>query len=537
LVVAVSLWLRTTELGKLPGINGDEAWFGVQVSQMVAGRPFALRTPSGLPVHPFFVALEAPLVALFPGSLWVLRAPAVVMGALAVLVVFVLTSRILDRTTALLATILLLSLPSAIGYSRLGAIAFPGETSLFSMLAVYFAIRGRGIATFLSYIACLLVHASNIFLLPVLLPLWVVSLWRGEARPAKRRQVVWITGAIVLIPIVTWMFLVPGSERLALLAERAEPANWVRFMQNYGRLITGVSLRHFVVGPLSPQADARCDGIFWTFVAVLLVFGLPRLVQGRQWHIVALIVGIVLGAMALYLAGGREALRPHHERYGFYLFLPTILAIATLLSSLLPNADSDGSTISRQASLAVVLLGPWVLFVSFRADYIDAIERAGGESHVSFRSAAIEPKQQALQLIIGDLSSGNLRRASKLSAAAAAGHHRNALNGEREHTWPVVAEDWWLYWPLRFVATRHPATTIISPEGDRFDPFDPRRPAPNWKPFMDALSGGGYAVAYADGALERLISSTFPARRRRQWTIQDYASRHFLTVFRIEPEQ
>lgn len=41
-----ALGLRAWGLGHLPGINGDEAWFGVQMQELRAGLP-AWRTPTG----------------------------------------------------------------------------------------------------------------------------------------------------------------------------------------------------------------------------------------------------------------------------------------------------------------------------------------------------------------------------------------------------------------------------------------------------------------------------------------------------------
>jgi 4-amino-4-deoxy-L-arabinose transferase-like glycosyltransferase len=532
-----ALWVRTSDLGNLPGINGDEAWYGVQVSQIMAGRPFALRTPSGLPLNPFFVALEAPLLFVFQPSFWILRAPAVVLSVVAVVAVFVLGSRVLDRTTALLASLLLATLPPVIGYSRLGGVSVPGECMLLGILALYFAFRGKGLATLCSFVACVFIQPSNIFLFPALLALFVAALWRTETEASKRRQIVWMTGAIVLIPLVTWILITPGSERLSLLAARAAPSNWLRFLRHYGRLISGVSLNHFVVGPLSAQADTRSDGIFWSLFLTLLVLGVPRLVQRRQWDRIALIIGLILGGMALYLAVGPEILRPHRERYGLYLVIPTVLGAASLISSLLPDPDCDGSWVLRQACLAVIVLGAWGLLFSFKTRYLDAIKETGGESHVTFRTAAIEPKQQAFQRILDDLANRNPGLAQEASAPRSAIIQENQLGSERRRAWPVLAEDWWLYWPLRFLSSRHPEIAVISPEDDRFDPYDPGRPARPWQPFMTALSSGGYAVAFADGELERLISSSVPSSRRRQWDIQDYAGRRLISVFRVESEQ
>ena len=466
----------------------------------------------------------------FRPSFWILRAPAVISGVLAVVLVYILGSRITDRSTALLSSFILASLPCAVAYSRFGWDA--SQTPLLRLLALYFAFRGNGFAMLFSLVACLLVHASNVFLLPVLLPPFVVALWRTESEASKRRLVVWMSGAIVLIIFVTWILIARSSDRLMLVA-RGAPSNWLRFLQHYGRLISGVSPDHFVVGPLSVESDARSDGIFWSLFLALLVLGVPRLVQRRQWETIALIVGLMLGAMALYLVAGPE-IRPHQDRYGMYLLLPTILVIASLISSLLPDSDCDGTSVLRQACLAVILLGGWALLFSFKIHYLDAIRATGGESHVTFRTAEVEPKQQAFQLIVSDLANRDPSLARETSTSRS-GIVEPRVGGEPRRSWPVLAENWWLYWPLRFLSSRHPEIAIISPEDDKFE-LGHRTPV-DWKPFMTALSSGGYAVAFADGELERLISSCVPSSRRRQWDIQNYAGRRLISVFRVESEQ
>src|SRR4051812_17499537 len=50
-----SVWYRSVDLGNVPGINGDEAWYGVQMESMLAGAPVRWLTPSRLPLNPIHV--------------------------------------------------------------------------------------------------------------------------------------------------------------------------------------------------------------------------------------------------------------------------------------------------------------------------------------------------------------------------------------------------------------------------------------------------------------------------------------------------
>src|SRR5438270_649405 len=83
--------------GTIPGINGDEAWYGVQMESMLAGRPFAWATPSGLPLNPIHVGPLAMALWASGPVFWVLRAPAVASGLLLLPIAYVLLSRALDR--------------------------------------------------------------------------------------------------------------------------------------------------------------------------------------------------------------------------------------------------------------------------------------------------------------------------------------------------------------------------------------------------------------------------------------------------------
>ncbi len=60
-ILIVAIALRGWRLGNIPGVNGDEAWSGVQAMRLASGQPIAWRTPTGNPVNPFYLG---PLTAL-----------------------------------------------------------------------------------------------------------------------------------------------------------------------------------------------------------------------------------------------------------------------------------------------------------------------------------------------------------------------------------------------------------------------------------------------------------------------------------------
>jgi hypothetical protein len=170
LSLIASVWYRSVDLGNVPGINGDEAWYGVQIESMLAGAPVRWLTPSRLPLNPIHVIPLALLLKAYGPAFWVLRAPSLATGLLLLPLSYFLLSRVLDRFTALLATLLLAANPALIAHSRFGWDA--SHSPLISLLIPAFALMGRELATFAALMVALVVHPTNVFLTPVaVLPL------------------------------------------------------------------------------------------------------------------------------------------------------------------------------------------------------------------------------------------------------------------------------------------------------------------------------------------------------------------------------
>jgi hypothetical protein len=54
-VLLATLWLRWHGLENLPGLNGDEAWYGVKAWEIAHGVPTDWHTPTGNPLNPLFL--------------------------------------------------------------------------------------------------------------------------------------------------------------------------------------------------------------------------------------------------------------------------------------------------------------------------------------------------------------------------------------------------------------------------------------------------------------------------------------------------
>ena len=506
LLFAIAFWFRVAHLQKVPGINGDEAWYGVQAANLLAGRPLAWWTPTGLPLNPFFTSIEVLLLAIFKPAFWILRAPAVISGVLTVVLTYVLGARALDRIAALIATILMATLPIAIGYSRFGW--DPSQTPLFSLLALSFALRGHALGTALSFLLCLVVHASNVFLLPALaLPFLTTTVRRCPGWPARGWGWLLGTAAAAVAIILAFTHLFPHVIRIDPARLLDAPALAI-FLGHYGRLISGITLYEYVVGPVSPPL-ARChDWAFWILLLILLDVGLRRLAWQGQWERVALVVGLGASALGLYVIAGPEVIRPHIERYGMFLVTPTVLVLACLVRSLMPESTTACFSASGRRWLAGVTAVGWTLLLVFHQNYFEPIRRTGGQSHRTFRTAGTEPKQRAFAGIV---------------------HELERTGGGREGR--IVTEDWWLHHPLKFLASSRKTIKIICAHTD----FDPDLKALRY--FLHAeLRCGAYVVGFVGGPAERVILAGTPAGVLRRWVIPDNSGRGLITVYHLEGE-
>ena len=156
--------------------------------------------------------------------------------------------------------------------------------------------------------------------------------------------------------------------------------------------------------------------------------------------------------------------------------------------------------------LAGVLLAGGASLAGFRVYYLDAIRATGGESHVCFRTDRVEPKAQLMALIADDVA--------RPEAAPGGGR--------------IVAEDWWLAWPLDYLM-RPGSAAWRSSTSTRRSPCPRRRP-PTRSP---SCGGAPYVVGYVGGPVNAAVSASFPPGVLRRWDVADYAGRNFLSLYRL----
>ena len=438
LLFAAATFCRAYALDHVPGLNGDEAWQGVQAQRLLRGESITWRTPTDNPINPLtFLPLVA-LHAWLPPSITLLRLTALVSGLAALGVNYWLCRRVFDRQLAAVSTILLAVLPAAVAYSRF---AWDASQSVLVTLPVMYCALGavreppRRLGWLISAVAALclavLVHPTNVFAAP-LIAVAAAWCWREELTALGRRlrrlgqgvRHPIIACAIAAIPLLGLAWAAARSPQVVAAAERiVSPSQAAAFAGRVVDLLSGTTIYQYIPGmQLSATAPATLiyRAAAWTFLAAA-GYGLWRCLSPRRRTAGrVLLAGLGLSAAAFYVVAGPQSIQPHVERYGMWMIAPSVLLLAMGVRWWLQRGD-----MSTRLRPAVALLVPWVMLAGFSWYYLRPLRLGLGETHLAFRTAAMEPKLAALRAIKSRSS---------------------------EQTTQIVAHGWWVYWPMAYLA-------------------------------------------------------------------------------------
>jgi hypothetical protein len=203
----------------------------------------------------------------------------------------------------------------------------------------------------------------------------------------------------------------------------------------------------------------------WLLIAMAFGFGIDGVFSSRDHSERAQVLGTALTCVVFFTFAGPQAIVPHFERYALVLVAPAVLTFVLLLGHAFERWRLTPYLTSAGVALAAACL------LSFSINYFVVLSATGGESHQAFRTAAREPKRTAYALI--------LERSARQQTCAGI---------------QVVAEDWWLYWPLRYLAYGNPRIDVITADERRIDRF------------LHANDGCSYYVGFADGPFPPPIS-------------------------------
>lgn len=506
LVAVAAIATRLIGLDHLPGINGDETYYGVHALEWIAGRDIALRSGSDLPLNAPFFGLVALLHLLFPPSLTLMRS-ATVIHSLATCGLAYVLFRDRGRSFAALFALLCAVLPVHLGYARLSW--DPSAVPTVMVLALAAATRRRPLLTALAFALLLWVHPTTVFALPMLIaPFLAARIGRAapsdaapdppvppvpeEASPEPaqellllRRRRFLIYGAVVLLACATiglsdhlpdsiQQALDPG--RITHIVRRlTSPGEMTKFALLYADFVAGPSTYAYLTGAIS-AATIDVHRLGCIALLVMGMFAMARLWANRAQVEIAVLYGLLASLCLAYPLSGLKLLLPHTARYGMFLSVPTCFVLAAWLNALATSARAASAVRFASALLGAMLL------LSFHTHVLQALERPAPARADTFRTGATDPKQLAYDALMRMRSAG-----------------RRTL---------VLTEDWWIYWTVRYLAHGVPDVSVTIP-GMR---PDYRFPSDFALRAMDAAGAELFAITWADRALDRKFATNARAR-------------------------
>lgn len=418
-IVGVGVLFRFRELGWVPGINGDEAWYGLLAQRIVSGRAEGWLTPSGVLPNPVFLALHVLCAALLPPSPVALRVPSLVAGLATLGVAYYVTRRMLGKTAARLMTALVACLPIAIAYSRF---SWDSSTSLlFVFPFLYLAWRrhpvGIGVSLWLAFSA----HPTNLFAVPAGAVLFFRKRWRSRL-DTRRLWALAISLAVAGAGIAAQLAVSStGGNLRPSLARLVSRSRALESAGNLAAFLLGPTVYEYLPASAQVSPAARTPALLALFLVAALV--VARLARRRPLGVMIFPLAFLASYLAGYLMCGGAIYQPHTERYGLFIIAPALFAVCALLLVAL-----RATKVPRAASAAGLFALGALWLSSFDRGYFVPFETTGGNSHPTFRTASPEPKSVALATL---RASAGRRPASTKTA--------------------VLAGTWWLRIPLRYL--------------------------------------------------------------------------------------
>lgn len=382
IVFVLALLARFAWLDSLPGVNGDEAWYGLWIEKALRDHAWGGATPSGIFPNLFFLVPLGFFQAAADPAPWVLRAPAVLAGLSFIIVGYACLRSRFGRLEAVVFALLAATAPDVVAYARFGWDA--SETPLAAIIFLWCCLSGQRLLSAVSLAVAFVVHPMNIFLGPILMAFvcgdlkpWVAKLIGGAvARHILGIMMVGGMSAAVAVALL--------QGRVAHVCDIVNAHYWLQIAGLFSDLFSGITIYRYIVGPPGGVLLHRVIAslVLAGCLASLLVGPRPA----RDPRAITLLLGLTVSGFAFAVIVGPLGLSPHFERYAQFFIAPVLLLASIALGRAFHERSISGVW-------CAAILGCLAL-ASIWTNYFDPLRLTGGRSHETFRTAATEPKVQ-----------------------------------------------------------------------------------------------------------------------------------------------
>jgi hypothetical protein len=201
-----------------------------------------------------------------------------------------------------------------------------------------------------------------------------------------------------------------------------------------------------------------------------------------------LLASWLLTLTAFLLVAGPRAMSPGNERFAICLIAPTVI----LVSRAFALAWSWNTPAGRIMLPAAVILG-WFMLADYHSNYFRFIEKTGGQAHLTFRTAAEEPKAAALKYIL-----------------------ENRMSGETM----IVCGRWWNLCPLKYLGMSASNLRVLTPdEAEKTEEYRAMK-----------REGRVWFVEFSGSEELHKIETQLAGLKTDRHEIDDYGGRSILTV-------
>lgn len=475
IVFLAAVLFRLIDLDSVPGLNGDEAWYGIQAANLIHGRPLEWMAPSGRPLINLLFFIPVFLLQLFfEPAFWILRTPSVIAGLTAIFLCYFLFRDILGRPAAVSLSLLTATLPINIAYSRFGW--DPSLIIVFSVLLVYFALRGNLKGILISLSLALAAHPAALFLMPVVITI-ALAQTNSPLLPAGTIQrkigAIFLLICILLVAIVAAGTGNAESRLLSLTGMKL-------LFSHIGGLFSGETVYRYIVDPAT-ELGLTDPSILLAITPMLSLLAFRRTASpSSRANALALSIGLLLSLLCGYIMFGPWLVIPHTERYGIYLVFPVTILFVMLLHGAAPSHK-------QFRPLALVVALSLFFLVGFHQHYRVPLQDNGGNSQIAFRTGEMDPKQVAYLGILEETQGRPVR---------------------------IFAHGWWIWQPLLYLSADTPSVELFE----------------LWE--FSTLQQGDYVVTFAGEPLDATLRHNTTAYAAR-WAVLDHARREVIAVYRL----
>jgi hypothetical protein len=266
-----------------------------------------------------------------------------------------------------------------------------------------------------------------------------------------------------------------------VMARAISPASWLARAAGFAGLLSGTSSVIHTAGPWPAGYVTAANALAVIIPTLALAAGFRAFRSHRfaPW----LLAGSAAAFCGFHLVAMDAAMSPTLERYGLFMLVPLLLLCALAIDAAAANraAGALAGAAALTTLMGVVIVGGYFVPLSLR----------GGDAAPTFRTGVVEPKHAALAFIDAD--------------------------SQDDGAVTVIAEDWWLYWSLRYFAGANgrihvePAPGASMPGGTH-PPQAVLQPAqPPTRRYLVSFAGSALAGGYAGAAA--VFTASDPAGR------------------------